>query len=74
MKIINFTDYTQLEQKLQEKMRHVQDIRELYNKKMRRADKMCSELTTCLEQINIKEEVILTFNFFLFCCSLKFVN
>ncbi|VDD86569.1 unnamed protein product [Enterobius vermicularis] len=63
-----------LEQKLQEKMRHVQDIRELYNKKMRRADKMCSELTTCLEQINIKEEVILTFNFFLFCCSLKFVN
>ena len=52
-----FLDVNQLERKWQEKMRHVQDIRELFEKKMRRADRMCSDLTSCMEEIAFHEQV-----------------
>lgn len=55
-KIKTITDVAQLEQRWEEKMRHLQDIRELFDKKMRRADKMCCELTNCLEEIAVREQ------------------
>uniref|UniRef100_A0A158R4Q7 Protein kinase domain-containing protein n=1 Tax=Syphacia muris TaxID=451379 RepID=A0A158R4Q7_9BILA len=57
-KIKSFTNCTQLKQRLQENLRHVKDIRELYHKKIKRADKMCLELKSYFQKVNMKEQAL----------------
>ncbi|VDK41934.1 unnamed protein product [Anisakis simplex] len=46
----------ELLRKRREELKHAQDIREMYEDKMRRASKMYSKLTFCLNELNEREQ------------------
>ncbi|KJH52408.1 kinase domain protein [Dictyocaulus viviparus] len=52
-------DEKELIRKRREELKHAQDIREMYENKLRRTNKMYSKLTDCMNELLLKEKVCL---------------